>query len=157
MRTVAFVVLPAMALLMAVSAGYFQWRDTSARAPATPRADSVAAARDSTIALLSYRPDTVQQQLGNARDRLTGQFQQSYTSLVNDVVIPGAKQKQITAQARVPAAASVSATDRHAVVLVDVDQTVTVGTDAPADTTSSVRVTLEKVGGRWLISAFDPI
>jgi len=32
-----------------------------------------------------------------------------------------------------------------------------VGADAPTNTTSSVRVTLDKVGGRWLISAFDPI
>ena len=38
-----------------------------------------------------------------------------------------------------------------------VDQTVVVGSDAPTNTASSVRVTLEKVGGRWLISGFDPI
>ena len=56
-----------------------------------------------------------------------------------------------------PAAAPVSAKADHAVVLLFVDQTVTVGADAPTNTTSSVRVTLDKVGGRWLISAFDPI
>ncbi|EUA23488.1 hypothetical protein I553_5098 [Mycobacterium xenopi 4042] len=38
-----------------------------------------------------------------------------------------------------------------------VDQTVTVGNDAPTDTASTVRVTLDKVGGHWLISGFDPI
>jgi Mce-associated membrane protein len=38
-----------------------------------------------------------------------------------------------------------------------VDQTVTVGNDAPTDTASTVRVTMEKVGNRWLISSFDPI
>jgi Mce-associated membrane protein len=73
------------------------------------------------------------------------------------VVIPGAKQKQISAVASVPAAASVSANPREAVVLVFVNQTVTVGGDAPTDTASSVRITLEKVGDRWLISKFDPV
>ena len=115
------------------------------------------AAKDSTIALLSYKPDTVEQQLSAARDLLTGDFRDSYTSLTNDVVIPGAKQKQISAVATVPAMASVSANPNHAVVLVFVNQTVVVGQDAPTDTASSVRVTLDKVGDRWLISKFDPV
>ncbi len=50
-----------------------------------------------------------------------------------------------------------SATESEAVVLVFVNQTVIVGQDAPTDTASSVRVTLEKVGDRWLISKFDPV
>ena len=107
--------------------------------------------------MLSYKPDTVEQQLTAARDRLTGSFRNEYTDLTNNVVIPGAKQKQISAVANVPEAASVSANPGHAVVLVFVDQTVTVGNDVPTDTASSVRVTLDKVGDRWLISQFDPV
>jgi Mce-associated membrane protein len=57
----------------------------------------------------------------------------------------------------VPAAASVSADPGHAVVLVFVNQTVTMGTGVPTDTASSVRITLDKVDGRWLISKFDPV
>ena len=125
--------------------------------PIRLRDEAMQAAKDSTIALLSYKPDTVEQQLGAARDLLTGDFRDSYTSLTNDVVIPGAKQKQISAVATVPAIASVSADPKHAVVLVFVNQTVVVGQDAPTDTASSVRVTLDKVGDRWLISKFDPV
>ena len=166
-RVFAFGVLPALALLLALGAGFLKWQDVSDRVgemPPTasekhlsPAAESVQAAKDSTIALLSYKPDTVEQQLTAARDLLTGDFRGSYTSLTNDVVIPGAKQKQISAVARVPAAASVSAEPNHAVVLVFVDQTVTIGQDAPTDTASSVRVTLDKIGDRWLISKFDPV
>jgi Mce-associated membrane protein len=156
-KTMVFGVLPAMAMVPALCAGYLNWQQSSAHAADVARIESVAAARDSTIALLSYHADTVDQQLGAARNRLTGPFQDSYTSLINDVVIPGAKQKHITAEAKVPAIAAVSATPSHAVVLIDVDQTVTVGCDPPTDTTSSVRVTLDKVGTRWLISAFTPI
>lgn len=156
-RVFAFGVLPAIALLLAAGAGYLKWVDNSARNAETARTESVQVAKDSTVAMLSYKPDTVEQQLNDARGLLTGEFQESYTGLINDVVIPGAKQKQISAVASVPAAASVSADPNKAVVLVFVNQTVVVGQDAPTDTASSVRVTLEKIDGRWLISAFDPV
>jgi Mce-associated membrane protein len=156
-RVFAFGVLPAVALLLAMCAGYLKWMDNSVRNSETARIESVQAAKDSTVALLSYKPDTVEQQLGAARDLLTGDFRDSYTSLTHDVVIPGAKQKQISAVATVPAIASVSAKPNQAVVLVFVNQTVIVGHDAPTDTASSVRVTLDKVGDRWLIAKFDPV
>jgi Mce-associated membrane protein len=156
-RMPAYGVLPGLALLLAMAAGFLKWQDSSVRDADLARIGSVQAARDSTIALLSYKPDTVDQQLGAARDLLTGDFRDSYTSLTHDVVIPGAKQKQISAVATVPSAASVTAGPNHAVVLVFVNQTVIVGNGGPSDTASSVRVTLDKVGDHWLISGFDPV
>ena len=156
-KVVAYGVLPALALLLAAAAGFLKWQDNSVRNAEIARIESVQAARDSTIALLSYKPDTVEQQLGAARDLLTGDFRDFYTSFTNDVVIPGAKEKQISAVATVPAAASVSANPNHAVVLVFVNQTVVVGTEAPTDTASSLRIGLDKIDGRWLISKFDPV
>jgi Mce-associated membrane protein len=156
-RVFAFGVLPAIALVLALGAGYLKWMDNSVRNDESARDETIRAAKDSTVALLSYKPETVEQQLGAARDLLTGDFRDSYTSLTHDVVIPGAKQKQISAVATVPAAASVSADPHHAVVLVFVNQTVIVGQDAPTDTASSVRVTMDKIGDRWLISKFDPV
>ena len=61
-------------------------------------------------------------------------------------MIPGAKEKQISAIATVPAAASITATHNHAVVLVFIDQSIVIGADAPTSTASTVRVTLEKDG-----------
>ena len=156
-RLIAYGLLPGLALLLASAAGYFKWQDASVRDAAVARAESVQAATDGTIALLSYRPDTVQKDLEAARGRMTGTFLNAYTSLTHDVVIPGAKQKQISAVATVPGAASTSATADHAVVLLFVNQTVVVGQDASTNTASSVRVTLDKIGGRWLISGFDPV
>ena len=158
-RVVALGVLPALALILALGAGYLKWQDNSVRSSQIARIESVQAAKDTTIKMLSYQPDKVEQQLNDARGLLTGEFRDQYTSLINDVVIPGAKQKQITAVASVPedGAASVSAEPNHAVVLVFVNQTVVVGQDAPTDTASSVRVTLDKVGDHWLISKFDPV
>lgn len=156
-RVVAYGLLPVLALSLASAAGVLKWRDTSVRDAAVIRTESVQAATDGTIALLSYRPETVQRDLETARGRLTGTFLTAYTKLTHDVVIPGAQQKQISALATVPGAASVSVSGDHAVVLLFVNQTITVGHDAPTNTASSVRVTLDKVGEHWLISQFDPI
>ncbi len=158
-RVVAFGVLPALALVLALAAGYLKWQDNSVRNSDTARIESVQAAKDTTVKMLSYKPDSVEKELNDARGLLTGDFRDQYTSLINDVVIPGAKEKQISAVATIPenGAASVSADPNHAVVLLFVNQTVVVGQDAPTDTASSVRVTLDKVGDSWLISKFDPV
>ncbi|OBI44846.1 hypothetical protein [Mycobacterium sp. E796] len=156
-RVVAFSVLPLLPLVIAGAAGYLKWQDAWVRGSAVAGIESVAAAKDSTVAILSYQPDSVEKDLGVARDRLTGKFKDSYAQLIHDVVIPGAKKDHIASIATVPAAASVSASPNHAVALVFVNQSVTVGNDAPTDTASAVRVTLDKSDGHWLISAFDPI
>jgi Mce-associated membrane protein len=150
-------VLPILALILALGVGYLKWLDGTARESRSAAEQSIRATSDSTIAILSYKPETVDRDLKAAADRLAEPFRQQYTQLVNDVVAPGAKQQHITAVATVPAAASVSATGKHAVVLVFVDQTTTIGNDAPTQSTSSVRVSLDKVDGRWLISQFDPV
>ena len=158
-RIVAYGVLPSLALILAMAAGFLKWQDNSVRSSQIARIESVQAAKDTAVKMLSYKPDTVDQQLNDARALLSGSFRDDYTSLINDVVIPGAKQKQVTAEASIPdgGAASVSAEPNHAVVLLFVNQTVMVGQDAPTDTASSVRVTLDKVGDHWLISKFDPV
>jgi Mce-associated membrane protein len=150
-------ILPALALLLALGVGYLKWLDGKERESVSAAEQSVRAASESTVAILSYKPETVDRDLKAAADRLTAGFRQQYTQLVNDVVAPGAKQQHIAAVATVPAAASVSATGKQAVVLVFVDQTTTIGDDPPTQSTSSVRVTLDKVDGRWLISQFDPV
>jgi Mce-associated membrane protein len=156
-RVLAFGVLPSLVLVLSVAAAWLKWHDASARVSQTASIESVAAAKDSAVAMLSYQPESVEKDLGAAQGRLTGSFKTSYAQLIHDVVIPGAKQRHISAVATIPAAAPVTANPKHAVVLLFVDQTVIIGTDAPTDTASTVRVSLDKVGNRWLISSFEPI
>jgi Mce-associated membrane protein len=157
-RTVTAVVLATVALFLACGAGYLKYDGGIAAADQRAAGDAVQAATASTVAMLSYSPDTAEATLGAAGDRLTGTFRDSYLSLTKDVVIPGAKQKQISATATVPTAAPVSASaiEGHAVVLVFVDQNVVIGSAPPTQTASVVQVTLDKVDDRWLISGFDP-
>ncbi|WP_396902066.1 hypothetical protein [Mycolicibacterium sp.] len=153
---VVYVLVPVIALMLTVVDGYLKWQQSSLRAGQIASVESVRAATDATIKMLSYRPETVEHDLRAATESLTGSFRDAYTSLTEDVVIPGAKEKNISAVAKVTAAASVSSSADHAVVLVFVNQTTAVGSEAPSDTASSVKVTLEKRAGSWLVAGFDP-
>ena len=97
-RAVAFALLPVVALLLVAVAGYFKLAGlSSVRRCGTHRISRWQ--RTPRSRLLSYKPDTVEQDLSSARELLTGDFPDSYTKLTNDVVIPGSKQKQIAAVA----------------------------------------------------------
>lgn len=156
-RMLAYAVLPGLALAITAGAGYLKQAGASMHDSERAGVTATRTAAEGTVAILSYRPDSVDHELNAARDRLTGPFKDSYTTLIRDVVIPGSTEKRIAANASVPAAAPVSVSDRHAVVLLFVDQTTTVGNDPPTQTASRVRVTLDNVDGRWLIAGFDPI
>lgn len=157
LRVLAFAVLPAIALLLALASGYFRWVVGSADDLELARTESVRAASEDAAALLSYKADTADKDLGAARERLTGEFKDAYTALIHEVVIPGAKEKHISSVAKVTAASSISANANHAVALLYVNQTVTIGDGNPTDTQPVIKVTLDKVNGRWLVSRFDPV
>jgi Mce-associated membrane protein len=154
-RVLVYGLLPGLALLLAMAAGLVKWKDSSIRTADIARGESIVAARDSAIALLSFRSDSVEQEVEAARQRLTDGFRDAYTQVTREALIPNAKERHVSATASIPAAASESVSGNHAVVLLFVDQTVTIGDLPPADASSSVRVTLDKIGDRWLVSGFD--
>jgi Mce-associated membrane protein len=156
-RALAFGLLPIMALGLGTAAAFLKWQDLSTRSSVGAAIESVSAAKESTVAMLSYQPEGVEKELEAAQGRMTGAFKDSYSQLIHDVVIPGAKKQHISAIATIAAASSISATPNHAVALLFVNQTATVGDDSPTETASAVRVTLDKKGGRWLISGFEPV
>jgi len=156
-RVLGIALLLAMIAAAAGGFGYLTWQSKIAAHTEDARAQSVRAATDGTIALLTYRAENVDKDLNAARDLLTGSFRDEYTKLINTVVIPGAKQNRISATVSVPAAASINATPNHAIVLVFVNQTTLFSNTPPSSTSSSVQVTLDKVDNRWLISQFEPV
>lgn len=158
MRRRTAAALLATAALVAAAAAWLFWDAAARRGAEGAGTDAAQAARDSIVAISSYQPATAAQTLdAAARDRLTGAFLDDYTQLVKTVLVPESVARKISATATVPAVAVVSAQRRHAVVLAYVDQTRTVGSGAPEKTASTVRVTMDHVDGRWLISGFEPI
>ncbi len=119
---------------------------------------AVDAAKQGTVALLTYAPDTLDKDLAAAKSHLTGEFLTYYSQFTDQIVAPAAKQKGVKTEANVVRAAVSDMHPDRAVVLVFVNQ-VTTSKDRPdpALATSSVMVTMVKNSGRWLISEFNPV
>ena len=147
----------AAAVALVVLSGWLA-RDTSARNGARDGgAEALAAARDSIVAMGSYRPDTTERNLTAARDRLTGSFLDAYNQVIQTAVIPAAKSGKISSTVSVPAAGVISAESDRAVLLAYVDQTLTAAGGQPVANPARYRVTMQKIDGRWLVAGFDQI
>lgn len=154
---VVFVLLPLLAMACAVGAAYFRYLDRTAANTKVAQIEASTAAREATTAMFSYTPATAQEALNGARERLTGQFRDQFTALINDYALPGAVQYKVSTQADVAAIAVVDADPTRVTLVLFVNQTATVGDQAPASTAFTARTTVEKVDDRWLIAAFEPI
>jgi Mce-associated membrane protein len=154
-RVLVYGLVPTFVLLLAIGAGLLKWHDSSIRHLDLARSQSVSAAKGSTDAILTFRYDTIDHDVAATRERLTGEFLDTYTKRTQQELIPHAKQERIVATATVPGAAPEITTGNHAVVLVFISQTVKIGDYPPTETGSSARVTLDKIGERWLVSDFD--
>jgi Mce-associated membrane protein len=155
--TVAMALLVA-ASLITVAATYFFLYAPDKHTDSGAKESAIAAANSGTVALLSYSPDTLTEDLAAAKTNLTGEFLTYYTEFTEKVVAPAAQQNSVDTQAEVVRSAVSDIDEDSATVLVFINQTTT-STDKPdpALTASSVRVTLTKVDGTWKISAFDPV
>jgi Mce-associated membrane protein len=152
-----------LVLLLVVSGGLAAWlyfwhyRPDAQTDPAAAQS-AVDAARDGTVALLSYKPDTLGQDFAAAKSHLTGDFLNYYNQFTQDIVTPAAKEKALATKAQVVGAAASRIHSDSAVVLVFVNQSTTSkDRPDPAMMSSSVLVSLTKVHGKWLITKFDPV
>lgn len=119
---------------------------------------AVEAASNGAVALLSYAPGSLDRDFAAAKAHLTGDFLSYYNQFTDQIVAPAAKQKGVRTTARVVKAGVVELHRDRAVVLVFVNQTATsIAQPEQRVTASSVKVTLTKVNGSWLISKFDPV
>jgi Mce-associated membrane protein len=131
---------------------------TQTTKPAPPDREMITSTgSDAAVAILSYRAQTVDADVAKAKHYLTGEFLETFTRLMDSTVIPGAKQKNITAKATVTAIGITSATDSSAELLLFVNQATTMGTEAPSEAANSVRMHLVKVGSQWLVDQFEPL
>ena len=124
----------------------------------TAAQSAVNAARDGVVAILSYKPDTLNQDFAAAKSHLTGDFLNYYDQFTQQIVTPAAREKALTTTAQVVGAAASELQPNSAVVLLFVNQaTVSKERPDPAMASSTVLVSLTKVHGTWLISKFQPI
>ncbi|MET8876391.1 h domain protein [Nocardia sp. NPDC004604] len=154
MASAVALVIVALAAICGVT-GYKYWND---RKSEQARTQAVPAAQRTVEAMFTYNFKTVDAELPKAADSLTGSFRDDYLKLIREAIAPGAKEKELNVQATTQASGVVSAESAHAVVLLYLNQ-VTTSKDAPQAniSTSRVKVSLDKDGGHWLVSAVTPI
>jgi len=121
-------------------------------------AQAKATAATSIASLLTYTPTTVSTDLAKESRLLTGSFAKDYRRLVTEVVAPAAKKGQVSTKADVTGVGVTSAQPDAVTLLVFVNVTTT-SKDAtdPRLSGSRLRVTLDRVGATWRISALDPV
>ncbi|MDF3312160.1 hypothetical protein P3H15_45140 [Rhodococcus sp. T2V] len=124
----------------------------------TSRTDAVGAARDLLPTVLSYSYDTLDASLTGATDALTGDFKSDFQQLVDSAVRPSAADRKIVTTTAVQDASVVDADQAHATVLAFINQSTTAADQqTPKIDGARLRIGLEKVDGRWLISSIDPV
>jgi Mce-associated membrane protein len=157
-------VIPVVLVLALLAAGgltawlYFsQYRPDKATDEAASQS-AIDAARDGTVAMLSYKPETLDQDFAAAKSHLTGDFLNYYDTFTKQIVSPAARDKAVTTTAQVVGAAATELHPKSAVVLIFVNQvTTSKERAAPSAAASSVLVSLAKVQDTWLINKFDPV
>jgi Mce-associated membrane protein len=119
---------------------------------------AIRAASDGAVAALSYSSENMDRDFAGARSHLTGDFLAYYDKFTKEIVIPTVQEKHLAQTASVVRAAVSELGPDSAVVLVFLNETTT-GKDKPQPliTPSSVKITLTKVRGSWLISKLDPV
>jgi len=160
-RGLVTAILLAVALLASAGmAGWLYLNDYRPDQQTDPAAAQVAldAARTGTVALLSYSPESLDQDFANAKAKLTGEFLSYYTQFTEQIVTPAAKEKSVKTAASVVRAAVADIQPESAEVLVFINQTTTSKENPDgAFAASSVKVGLKKIDGNWLIESFDPV
>lgn len=155
-RTIVLTAAVIAAVGLAVFMFFFQYRPMQQTDDATAQA-AMKAASQGTVAVLSYAPESVDNDLTVAKSHLTGNFLKYFNDFGRYFVAPAVRQQGVKASATVLRSAVVELHPDSAVVLLFVHQTSSSkDKPEPALTTNSVRATLTKVDGSWLISKFEP-
>lgn len=119
---------------------------------------AIKAASDGAVALLSYSPETLDRDFANAKSRVTEDYLDYYKRFVDQIVGPAAQRGQVTTTATVVKAAVSQMHPNSAIVLAFVKlKTTSKERPEPVVTSSSLRLTLTKVNGEWLIENFEAV
>ena len=141
---VALAALATTTILFGVRANHLQ-QATSARTQA------LAAARADAVVIASYDYRKLDAYFNSVKTIATGSFAKQYTK-ANTTLRGILTQSKAVVKAKVIGAGVESSTDRRAVVVLFVDQSVVNASGAPQTDRSRMLMTLQKSAGRWMVS-----
>jgi Mce-associated membrane protein len=159
-------VLAVLLVVGLVALAALGWQYREGRLTETARTEALAAARKAAPVVLSYDYRHLDKDFSKARAHLTGDFRDEYGKTTKTVVAPTAEKYRGVVKARVaapgsggaPAASVVSASPDKVVVLLFVNQ-VTESTQVSGSRVDQnrVRMTMDRTGGEWKVSAVDAL
>lgn len=151
------VALAALAAVLVVGTGVLAWLVRADRAVEQAREDGLEAAQAAAVELLSYDHRRIEEDIEEAERLGTGEFLEQYQAATEGLV-EQAESGSVVVRTTVQAASVQSASAERVEVLLFVDQTTT-RTDLPEPRVEQnrVRLTLDDVDGRWLVSGLDAL
>jgi Mce-associated membrane protein len=157
-RITIVVVLTLLVAASGVAAGILDTQTSNDTATQQERDAAAAAAKTEVPQILSYNYKTLSADLARASADTTGQFSGQFGVLAGQLIGPNATKQQTVTNATVPVAAAVDSSGNEVTVLVFVDQSTTSKQQPKAQKNASqLRVTMQKVKGRWLIEQFSAL
>lgn len=154
----AVLALVLMTVLMAAADGYLWYAVHRHTQTEAARRDALTASRDAARVLFSYDYKTLAKDFSAGRALTTGAFRKEYENTTSKVVSDVATRYKAVVRADVVNAGVVTASPNTVVTIVYVNQvsTSTRVTGQKLDL-SRVRMTLQRVGGRWLVSSVQAL
>lgn len=157
-RVTTVAVLTVLVAGSGVAAGILDTHAADQTATQRERDAAVAAAVTEIPQILSYNYKTLSADLARASADTTGQFSGQFGVLASQLIGPNAVKQKTVTKAVVPVAAALDSSGDQVTVLVFVDQSTTSKQQPKAQKNGSqLRVTMQKVHGRWLVGQFTAL
>lgn len=144
----------AITALVVIVGGYGGWRQFDRHQTEVATQQAVAAAVKYAVALMNFDSQAMDRNVATLRDGATGEFKQRYDKShgsLRTLLLD----HQATAQGQVVESVVKSASANKVEVLLFVEQLVSNVEDPDGDLDSRIKMTMEKVDGRWLASKVD--
>lgn len=146
-------------VLVAVAlAGLAWWRVGHMRTAIADAGQAQLVAEQVLSALLTYDHESVDSDLAEALDGVTGTFAQDYRTLAEEVIVPVSRERQVSTTASVVRSGIVDRGSETVTVLLFLDQSTT-SVDEPGTRRdlSRVQVSLRQVEGRWRVEMVEAV
>jgi Mce-associated membrane protein len=157
-KTVPFV-LAILLVLSAIVVAYLAWLVVADKRVQQDQDDALTAARTGAVAILSFDPDHVSDQLAAARKLISGAFAANFDQTASKFIVPAAQQGGLGMKSEVIRAAVAGSPRPDQVDVVLLMKQVSTMKDQPQPRTdpNQVKVTMTKSDGHWLISGMQPL
>jgi Mce-associated membrane protein len=151
-------VLAVVAAGLAIGLGVRELRDDDPL-DAAAREDAVAPAGQAAEALLSFRYDTLEQELDSERGLMTDSYADEFLNVFPDQALDMTTKQQATVESRVLAAAPLECGEEcsgdSVRVLVFLNTETTVAGEAPKVSPNRAVMTMQEDDGEWLVAGID--